>query len=102
MKALYLSLMVIVVLLLAVVSGCSSERTTYVGPLFSGPESFTTDVTSGKVASVEATTADQILSVELTDGSSYMVPYVDLKTVDQMLSEHPNVSYSIDDEVRQQ
>jgi len=102
MRTRYLSPVVVVVLLLAVVSGCSSEPTTEVGRVFSGPESFTTDVTNGKVASVEATTADQVLSVELTDGSSYTVPYLDLKTVDQMLSERPDVSYSVDGEVRQQ
>lgn len=56
---------------------------------------------TGEVASVQATTSDQVLSVELTDGSSYTVPYLDLKTVDQMLAERPGVSYTVDGKVRQ-
>ena len=96
-----LGLLTLVLLLLAIGSGCSPESTTEVGRVFSGPESFTTDVTNGKVASVQATTSDQVLSVGLTDGSSYTVPYLDLKTVDQMLAERPGVSYTVDGKVRQ-
>jgi hypothetical protein len=98
----YLSLVVsVVVLLVAASSGCSLDSSSEAGPPFSGPESFTTDVTSGKVASVDAATADQTLSVKLTDGTSYMVPYLDLATVDQMLAAQPDVDYTVDGKVRQ-
>jgi hypothetical protein len=99
MRQLTLAL-VALLLVLGAVSACSSTTTT-AGPIFSGPKSFTSDLTSGKVTSVAATTADQILAVKLTDGSTYTVPYVDLKTVDRMLAEHPGVSYSVDGEVKQ-
>jgi hypothetical protein len=101
MRMRYLGLaLAALLLMLAAVSACSST-TTSAGPVFSGPKSFTADLTSGKVASVAATTADQILSVTLTDGSTYSVPYLDLKTVDRMLAEHPGVSYSVDGKVKQ-
>jgi hypothetical protein len=89
----------VVLLVLAAASGCATETT--VGPVFSGPESFTADVTSGKVASVEADTSSQTLAVELTDGSSYIAAYPDLAMVDTLLDEHPSVSYSVDGKVRQ-
>jgi hypothetical protein len=102
MRIRYVSLlMAVVVLVLAAGSGCALDSSTEVGPPFSGPESFTTDVTNGKVASVEAATADQTLSVKLTDGTSYMVPYLDLATVDQMLAAQPDVDYTVDGKVRQ-
>lgn len=100
MRVRYQALALVVVLLgLTAASGCASKTT--VGPVFTGPKSFTADVTSGKVASVEAGTSSQTLSVELTDGSSYIVPYTDMATVDKLLREHPNVSYSVDGKVRQ-
>jgi hypothetical protein len=91
--------LVVVLLMLAAASGCATENTA--GPVFSGPKSFTTDVTSGKVASVKAESSTQTLAVELTDGSSYTAAYTDLATVDKLLGEHPNVSYSVDGKVRQ-
>jgi len=54
-----LGLLTLVLLLLAIGSGCYSESTTEAGRVFSGPESFTTDVTNGKVASVQATKSSQ-------------------------------------------
>jgi hypothetical protein len=86
-------------LVLAAVAGCSST-TSSAGPVFSGPKSFTADLTSGSVKSVAATTADQILSVKLTDGSTYTVPYLDLTTVDRMLADYPGVGYSVDGKVK--
>ncbi len=100
MKVRYRSLALLMVLLvLAAASGCATKTTA--GPVFSGPKSFTADVTSGKVASVKADTSLQTLAVELSDGTSYTTAYTDLATVDKLLGEHPNVSYSVDGEVRQ-
>ena len=93
--------LVAVMLMLSASSGCATK--TAAGPAFYGEgKRFTRDLADGKVASVKADTSAHTLAVQLTDGSSYTVPYpTDLATVDKLLRKHPGVSYRVDGEIRQ-